>query len=269
MQVNPLTINEKVGQLYGGIPTYYLVVYIGNKDVCTDIGAKDGFLGIAYVIGHYNSMDVAKRHQEIASAKTGAIVAVIKSGHHLPLYVNPPANITTTYRYNPEESMKNIRKEILKQRIRTSQVKEKKLVDSTEQIEKMIADAEEKLESLEKKQNLEAVDKQVLTLYYKDQLEKLREQVTNIDITNETMEREDRESMSFLINQLYKYASAEESIESLRKIKDESLANTKDFFARFPDAQEKWREEAKKRFTERGEENLYNLINKYWEKENL
>lgn len=86
-------------------------------------------------------------------------------------------------------------------------------------------------------------------------------------IAKEVEEREDKESMSYLINQIYQMSFSMGTIErikhELKKAEEahlKALSSVKDYFVKHPEAREGWMAETQSRLQERGEIDLYNSM---------
>lgn len=86
-------------------------------------------------------------------------------------------------------------------------------------------------------------------------------------IQKETDEREDPESMSYLINKVYRAAANFERAEAAQKAADEmrkaTEKNTKlvlEYFQRHPEAKSEWQDETRRRLSERNEDSVYTTI---------
>lgn len=256
MAMSLLEVTENLKDILSREDKYYLSAQFLNKDVLTQ-PVEDGYVGIMFPIGCVNSYEEAEKLQAKVSARTGSPVTIVKSGSYVPLYVNTKS---VTYIYDPTKSFEDIEKEILKQKQRNDKIiTSNKGLEGNKQFKKIFAELQEKLDAVQKNSNLSTNDKEIIRLYYSQQIQELKRRVSNLEIDNDALEKFDKNSLSYLIYHAYQHAShAEQAKEhtelsqtSLHKVKKHSVDNS-------------WLPKARERLTRRGEENLYLLIEKYF-----
>lgn len=261
MKPTPISIRDKVQRLFSASTSYNLFIHISNKDVYQENSEKDGFLGVIFPLGCVKTFDEAKNLQEYFSIETGAPVTIVKSGVHFPLYISNQKETTTYYKYDPTDQIENIKKEIEKQKARRDESKQNNLVSKTNsENDKLIKEIEKKVKSLENNSSLQSEERNILRLHYFEELATLRTKLKNVDINNEIIERGDKSTLSYIINQIYNYSATNEMMANAQTQKAQMKEEIDKHFRLYPEHLSTWQSEAEKRFQERGEQDVYDCI---------
>lgn len=255
MAMSIVETSEKLKEILSKSNKYYLSAHFLNKDTLTK-PIEDGYLGVMFPIGSADTYEEAEKLQLSISARTGSNVTIVKSGSYLPLYVN---NRGVTYTYDPEKSFDEIEKEIIEQKRRNREIMSTVPgLEGNKHFKKMYAEIQEKLQSIKDNKYISTTDKEIIRLYYSNQLADLKKRITNLEIDNEVLERFDKNSLSYVIYHAYQYALNTEKVKEHQRLADKSLKKVQGY------KECEWLEEAKNRLTKRNEIDLYELIAKYF-----
>jgi len=112
-----------------------------------------------------------------------------------------------------------------------------------------------------------------------DDAEKIRESLerakkskkeANKRLSQEVIDRENKDTIAYFVNRLYRYVTAKtdeerhlDDISRLRKVKDRNFSLLQEYVSAHPDIFDKWEDYAKPRAKERGELLLHNMMVKH------